>query len=501
MPTADPASQPALVRGLTLTHAICLVVGTVIGAGVFLKAAVMAQDVGSPLLVLAAWTLAGLLSLAGALTYAELAALMPHAGGEYVFLREAYGRAPAFLFGWMRMAVAATGAIAGLAVGLATFLSALVPLDAVWAERTFQLLGQTVTWQFGMRQAVAVGVILLLSAINCAGVSMSGHVQTFMTGLKVLGIGLVVGGVFLFSGEARWDNLAAPSGGGEWAGFAAFGSAMLAALWGYDGWNQMPMVAGEVHRPERNVARALVGGMAAIILIYCLTNLAYFYALPFQEVVTANSTLHRDAPPVAAKAAETFLGGLGGRLVAVVFVLSALGALNGCILMSSRVPYAMARDGLFFSRLAQVSDTTRVPVLSIAVQAVWASLLALSGTFDQLTDCVVFASWLFYALVASSVFVLRRKLRHVARPYRTPGYPFVPAVFVLVAVWLVLNTMQTRPVESAAGLALIAAGLPLYAYLFGRRARRVGVAGALDMEPRIDTNGHEYTRISKGDGD
>jgi basic amino acid/polyamine antiporter, APA family len=469
--TKDPDAQPALVRGLTLTHASCLVVGTVIGAGVFLKAAVMAQAVGSPALVLAAWVVAGLLSLAGALTYAELAALLPHAGGEYVFLREAYGRAPAFLFGWMRMVVGATGAIAGLAVGLATFLAALIPLDSVWAERTFHVLGQTVTWQFGMRQVVAVGVILLLSAVNCAGVRLSGHVQTFVTALKVLGIAMIIVGVFLFSEGARWENLASPAGGAGWVGLSAFGTAMLAALWGYDGWNQMPMVAGEVRNPERNLARALVGGTVVVMAIYCLANLAYFYALPFQDVVTSNSTLYRDAPPVAAKAAETFLGGLGARLVAVIFVLSTLGALNGVILMSARVPYAMARDGLFFARLATVSDGTRAPVISIVVQAVWASLLALSGTFDQLTDCVIFASWIFYGLVASSVFVLRRKMADAARPYRTPGYPVVPIFFLLAAAWLVLNTMQTRPLESAVGLALIALGLPFYAYFF--RLRRL----------------------------
>ncbi len=470
-PLSEQTSEQTLVRGLTLTHATCLVVGTVIGAGVFLKAAVMSQAVGSPVLVLAAWVVAGLLSLAGVLTYAELAALMPRAGGEYVFLREAYGKAPAFLFGWMRMAVAATGAIAGLAVGLATFLSALVPLDTVWAERTFVFLGQTVTWQFGTKQLVAVGVILLISAVNCAGVAVGGHIGTFVTGLKVLGICLIIGGVFLFSGDARVENLANPAGGGGWPGASLFGAALLAALWGYDGWNQVAMAAGEVRDPERNVPRALVGGVGAVMLIYCLANLAYFYALPFSEVVTSNSTQYRDALPVAAKAAGTFMGSFGPRLVAVIFVLSALGALHGVILLSARVPYAMARDGLLTSRLATVNATTRVPVLSIVLQGIWASVLALSGTFDQLTDCVVFVSWIFYGLVASSVFVLRRKLRDVPRPYRTPGYPVVPVVFLLAAAWLVINTLVARPLESAVGLGLIALGIPVYVYFSRRDAR------------------------------
>jgi APA family basic amino acid/polyamine antiporter len=464
-----PEAEPGLVRGLTLTHAFCLVVGTVIGAGVFLKAAVMSQTVGSPALVLAAWVGAGLLSLAGALTYAELAALLPHAGGEYVYLREAYGRAPAFLFGWMRLVVGATGANAALAVGLATFLSALVPLEGVWVERTFRFVGEDVTWRLGSQQAVAVGVILALSAVNCAGVAFGGRLHSAVTALKVGGIGLVVVGVFVLSESARWSHLLTPAGGARWAGASAFGAAMLAALWAYDGWNMMPMAAEEVRRPERNLALALVGGMLAVIVIYCLTNLAYFYALPFDEVVTSNSTAYRDAAPVAAKAAETFLGGLGARLVAAIFVLSTLGALNGCVLLGARVPYAMARDGLLFARLGDVSPRTRVPVLSIGVQAVWSSLLALSGTFDQLTDCVIFASWIFYGLVASSVFVLRRRMGDAVRPYRTPGYPVVPAVFLVVAAWLVVNTLYARPLESAVGLGLVACGMPLYGYFALRR--------------------------------
>ena len=282
-------------------------------------------------------------------------------------------------------------------------------------------------------------------------------------------------------------NLASPTGAGAWPGTAAFGTALLAALWGYEGWNQISMVAGEVKRPERNVPRALAIGMVAVILIYCSANLAYFYALPFAEVVTSNSTQYRDALPVATKAAQTFLGDLGTRMIPAVFVLSTLGALNGSILMCARVPYAMARDGLFFRRLGSVSVGTRAPVLSILVQAVWASLLAISGTFDQLTDCVIFASWIFYGLVASSVFVLRRRSPAAERAYRTPAFPFLPIVFLIVAGWLVVNTMQTRPVESAAGLILIASGLPLFLYFRASRARRTASAG--DEPPTAASEG------------
>jgi APA family basic amino acid/polyamine antiporter len=464
-------SEPQLVRGLTLTHTIALVVGTVIGTGVFLKAAVMAQAVGTPYLVLGAWLVAGLMCLAGALTYAELGALLPHAGGEYVYLRQAYGKLPAFLGGWMIVAVATGGGIASIAAGFATFLTVLLPLDAVWVERTFNLLGQTIHWQFGSRQIIAVGIILLVSAVNCAGVVLGGRIQSVLTALKVLSIVLLAGGVFAFSKGATFAHLATPADHGAWSGFTLFSAAVLAALWAYDGWNQMPMVAAEVKQPERNVPRALIAGLLLLIFLYCLANLAYLYALPFGEVANANSTNFRLAPPVATKAADTFLGPLGTQVVGVIFLVSALGALNGTILQHARVPYAMARDGLFFRSLGSLSESTRVPVVAIVVQAAWASILSMSGTYDQLTDCVVFATWIFFALVASSLFVLRRKMPHAPRPFRVPAYPLLPILFILVSAWLVLTTLYTRPVESMVGLLLIASGFPLYFFF---RARNRG---------------------------
>jgi APA family basic amino acid/polyamine antiporter len=247
---------------------------------------------------------------------------------------------------------------------------------------------------------------------------------------------------------------------------------MMAALWAYDGWNNMPMAAGEVQNPGRNIPRALILGMVAVTVVYCIANLAYFYALPFGEVITSSSTKYRDALPVATKAAQTFLGDYGGRIVSIAFILSALGALNGSILANARVPYAMARDGVFFSRMERLHPSSRVPVWAILIQAVWAAILALSGTFDQLTDYVIFASWIFYALVTSSVFVLRRRQPNLARPYRTIGYPWVPLVFVLVAIWLVVNSLFTRPVEAAIGLGLIVLGLPLYLYFRASKSRR-----------------------------
>lgn len=469
-----------LVRGLTLTDTTALVVGTVIGTGVFLKAAPMAQGVGSPSLVLLAWVAAGLLSLAGALTYAELGAMMPEAGGEYVYLRHSYGEAAAFLFGWQRFIVAGSASIASLGAGFAIFLSSFLPLNAVWARQDFTFLGQTINWQFGAKQIAAVLVILFLTGINCLTVAFGGKVQSLLTVLKIAGIAFVIFGVFFASHTASWANLATPADAPQWSGFALFGTAMLAALWGYDGWNNMPMAAGEVQQPGRNIPRALILGMVTVMAIYCLLNLAYFYALPFSEVVTSNSTQYRDALPVAGKAAQSFLGDFGGRFVSIVFVVSAFGALNGSILSNARVPYAMARDGMFFARMGALSRGTHVPVFGLIVQAFWSCVLALSGTFDQLTDCLLFASWIFYGLVTSAVFVLRRKLPNAERPYRTFGYPIVPLVFVLVALWLIINTLFTKPVESIVGLVLMALGLPLYLYFKARQKRGAKVIAAAD---------------------
>jgi len=459
---ATPATRE-LLRGLSLRDATALTL-SVIGTGVFLKTATMAQLVGSPSNVLLAWLAAGLLSLAGALTYAELGAMMPEAGGEYVFLREAYGDLPAYLFGWSSVMLIASGGLAAVSTALASFLASFVPLDAVWITRDFHLLGQVVHWRLGIQQLVAVAVILLFAAVNSRGVQTGGRVQWAATVAKVAGIAVIVFGAFFFSRTGSWDHLKMPvTEGVAPTGAGAFGAAMIAALWAYQGWSNVPMIAGEIEKPERNVPRALIYGMLIVIVVYLITNVAYFYALTFGEVMTSNSTAYRDALPVAAKAAQTF-SSYGAQIVSIAFVIAAIGALNAITMMNARVPFAMARDGLFFSSLGNLSPTSRVPVNAIWFQGIWACLLALSGTFDQITTSAIFGVWLFAAFVGSSLFVLRHKLPVAPRRYRTPGYPVVPALFVAVALWLVVNTLMANPVESAAGLVLIALGLPFYFY-------------------------------------
>ena len=263
-----------------------------------------------------------------------------------VYLRKSYGELAAFLYGWMRFVVAGSGSIAIFGVGFATFLSAIVPMTTVWAHTTYSFLGRTMQWQFGMTQVVAIAAILVFAIVNCLTVVVGGRVQTVLTILKVGGIAVVVFGIAVFSTSGDWAHLATPADSHS-GGLTAFGLAMLAALWAYDGWNNMPMAAGEVKDPGRNVPRALIGGMVAVMAIYCAANLAYFYALPWGDVLASNSTAHRDALPVATRAAQTAFGDGGGKLMSIAFVLSALGALNGATLTGARVPFAMARDGLF----------------------------------------------------------------------------------------------------------------------------------------------------------
>jgi APA family basic amino acid/polyamine antiporter len=478
--TAEASSEiegvtaKGLVRALSLRDALALVL-TVIGTGVFLKTAPMAQLVGSPTNVLLAWLAAGLLSLAGALTYAELGAMMPEAGGEYVFLREAYGNLPAFLFGWTSVMLIASGGLAAVATALASFFASFVSLNAVWMTRDFHLLGQDVHWRLGVQQLVAVAVILLFCGSNSRKVTVGGRVQWIATVAKLAGIAIIVLGGFVLSKLGSFQHLRTPPTSGiPHVGAGAFGAAMLAALWAYQGWSNVPMMAGEIEKPERNVPRALIYGMLLVILVYLVTNLAYFYALPFSEILSSNSTPYRDALPVAAKAAQTF-SKFGAQIVSLAFIIAAIGALNGITMMNARVPFAMASDHLFFKPLAKLSPTSRVPVNAVWFQGIWACVLALSGTFDQITTSVIFAVWLFTALVGTTLFVLRRKLPAAPRRYRAIGYPVIPALFVLVAVWLVGNSFVATPVESAAGLLLIAIGLPFYLY-FQSGASRIADA-------------------------
>jgi basic amino acid/polyamine antiporter, APA family len=462
-------------RDLNLVHATSLVVGVIIGTGIFLKAASMAQAVGTPALVLAAWVAAGVVAILGALCFAELGGLLPHAGGEYVYLRTAYGEVPGFLFACNAF-VLGGAAVAAYGAAVAIFVSDIHRFDARGYAHTLHLFGAAWQLEFGVRQLIAVAVIAVFALINCLGVMLGGRVQTVLTATKVAAVLAVAAGVFFFGDTHDWSNLQAPAGQAS-GGLAGFGGAMFAALWAYSGWQFLPMAAAEVREPQRNLPRAIVGGTLLVLGLYVAVNAAYLYALPFWEVASANSTAYPDAPSVAARAAQTFLGGRAAPIAALIFLISTIGSLNGVILAAARVPFAAARDGLFFAPFGQLSPKSRVPVTSLVLLAVWGAVLAVSGTFDQLTDMAVMSYALFWIPVSLSVIVLRHKLPHAPRPFRVPGYPLVPLLFALVMVGIVVSALLTAPRASIAALLLIALGLPLYP-LFRRSAARVRLARA-----------------------
>jgi APA family basic amino acid/polyamine antiporter len=473
----DPILQPR--RDLNLAAATSLVVGICIGTGVFLKSAAMAQAVGTPALVLAAWAAAGALAMLGALCFAELGALLPDAGGEYVYLRAAFGEIPGFLYACNSF-VLGGASIAAYGAAVAIFISDIHPLTARWVGTTVQLFGHVFTLEFGPRQLLAVAVITLFTAINCAGVMLGGRVQTLLTAAKVVSILAVAAGVFLFSGVHDTANLHAPPGGVDGGGLAGFGAAMFSALWAYSGWQYLPMAAGEVQDPRRNLPRAIIGGSLLVLGIYLLINTAYLFALPFWQVASANSTAYPDAPSVAARAVQSFLGTRAAPVAALIFLLSAAGSLNGTILTRARVSYASASDGLFFAPFARLGPRTRVPLVSLVVMGVWAALLAATGSFDQLTNMAVMSYALFWIPVVLGVLVLRRRMPDAPRPYRLPGGPLAPLLFVLVMIWIVASALITTPRESITTIVLILLGLPLYPLFRGSSAR---VAAALTGSP------------------
>jgi basic amino acid/polyamine antiporter, APA family len=458
------AGNAGLVRGLGLMAAAAVVIGDVIGTGVFLKARVMTCNVGTPGLVVTVWVVAGLLSLAGALTYAELAAMMPRAGGEYVFIRQAYGSLLSFLYGWTRFFVASTGAIASLAAGFAIFINVLTGGALQAHGFTFDLFGYhpLVTGQ----QGVAIAAVLLVTIVNCTTVAVSGRIAFILTVFKialVLGIGL--GAMLLADGS--WAHFALSNEGGACEGVAAaarggmagFGAAMLGAMWAYNGWNEVTYVAEEVKDPRRNLPLALIGGIGVIASLYIFVNVAYFYVLTPTEVAAVPAS-----SAVATEVITRILGSGAAILMAGVLAMSIFGALQIATLVCARVPYAMARDGMFFRGLARVSHTTHVPIRALVAQGAWAVILVLSGSYDTLTDYATFSILIFVALGAGSVFVFRRQLPDADRAYRTWGYPFVPALFLLVVGWLLVNTVLTTPGRAVAGLVLMAVGLPFFWY-------------------------------------
>ncbi|HBL25330.1 MAG TPA: amino acid permease [Acidobacteria bacterium] len=462
-PVPSAAPDDRLVRGLGAWDAALLTVGSVVGTGIFLTTSDMAKVLPHGGLLLCVWIAGGLLTLAGALTYAELGVMFPHAGGLYHYLKEAYGPLCGFLYGWIAFLVIMSGGIATIAVGFGQYLASFVPALAqtAWGLQVPGLPALQVT---GV-QLAAVAAILVLTAVNHLGLEEGAWVQNVLTVLKVGSI-LVFGVLgLLVQAPARAPEVVAAAAAPDLlsgAFLAAFGFAMISVLWTYDGWYGLTCSAGEVRDPARNLPRGLILGTLAVILLYVLLNLAYLRALPAAAM--------GGEPRIAEAAALRLFGDGGARLLSLAVLVSAFGCLSSTILYSSRLYLPMAADGLFFRSLARVHPRFRIPVRSLWAQSGWAVLLALSGTYAQLYTYVVFASVVFHAATAAAVFVFRRTRPGLPRPYRTWGYPVIPALFILACLLLIGNTLWASPRESLLGLALLVLGLPAYAWFRRRRA-------------------------------
>ncbi len=435
-PALDGASGRSLDRTLGFRDLVLIVIGTVIGSGIFIvPATVLAQSGGSLGIAALVWLSAGILSLLGALTYGELGAASPDAGGLYVYIRDAFGPLSAFLYGWTAFFVISTGSVATLAVAFTGYL------------------GQFIDVSPAMAKVIAVLLIAVIAAVNIRGARQGSNVQNWSTGLKVLAIvgmsvALLVRGHGFAGVHQLWPTTFTPSL------VSGVGLSMISVLWAYEGWQYVTFSAGEARDAQRTFPRAIVIGTSVLIAIYLLANVAYVAALGPSSVQTSTR--------VASDAVSALFGPTAGKLIAAVILVSIFSAANGITLTAPRLYYAMARDGVFFQKLAEVHARYRTPAYSILAGSVWAALLAVTGTFEQLLTYVVFAGWIFYGLGAVSIFVYRRRAPDAPRPFRVPGYPLTPILFVVAAAAIVLNTMFTQPGRALVGLGAVLVGIPAY---------------------------------------
>jgi APA family basic amino acid/polyamine antiporter len=483
------STTPGLLPSLGLFTTIMMVVGGVIGSGIFRKPGVMASQLGSPELLLGVWLLAGIITLFGALTNAEVASVIPETGGQYIYFERLYGPFTAYLYGWAVFAVMQTGSIAAVAYVFAEYAGEFVHLpefSASVAAWTLHLpfIGDVAPLKDIGIKALAAAVIILLTAINYIGVKFGGLVQNIFTIAKVSAMAALMLGAFLLPTGGKFANLTTPSAAIHLQGLALFlgiAKAIQGAFWAYDGWNKLTYIAGEVKEPQRNIPRGLFLGMLIVTAIYMLMNIAYSYVLPID--VMSKCKL------VAADVAEKCFTG-GGRWIALGVMLSTFGTANATILASARVYFSMAHRNVFPRFLGRAHPRFHTPGASLVIQGLWSVLLLFSGTFDTLTDTLIFVSWIFYAAGAYGVFILRRKEPNAPRPYQVPGYPYVPWIFIVFSVLYLALTIYNDIVDynsaiaagkhaiinSALGAALVLIGTPIYFFFRSRRDPAANVA-------------------------
>ncbi|HJZ81404.1 MAG TPA: amino acid permease [Pyrinomonadaceae bacterium] len=443
--TQRHADPPTLERTLGLRDLIFLIIGSVIGSGIFIvPSAVLRQTNGSISLAMLVWLAGGILSLLGALTYGELSATSPQAGGLYIFIRDGFGRLPSFLYGWTLFFVISSGSVATLAVAFSSYLGEIIPLSPLTGK------------------LAAISMIVVVTIVNVLGTRKSANLQAWTTATKVIAILLMCAMLLALGRGLNGVSLGIANPGAKSLA-SGIGLAMIGVLWAYEGWQYVTFSAGETINAQRNFPRALLIGSAALIGIYLLANLAYLAALgPVKAAATSS---------VAASAVTAVMGGPAAKLVAVAILISIFSATNGITLTAPRVYYAMARDEVFFHHLARVHPRFRTPAFAVVASSGWAILLAATGTFEQLLTYVVFTGWLFYALGAASIFVYRRRAEPDESGYRVPGYPLTPLLFIGAATALVVNTVFTQFNRAAIGLGIVILGVPAY-FLWRRRGGR-----------------------------
>ncbi len=459
-------AAPGLLRRMGLLDSTFLVIGAVLGSGIFMTTGLINAKVPSPALVLLVFAVGGVITLSGALSFAELGAMYPQAGGQYVYLREAYGRSSGFFFGWIFFWVIQCGGIAALAVGFADYAGLF--LGGAFGRPLLSVTLAGLTWSLSPEQVLAVAAILGLTLVNSLGIRIGTVVQNTMTIIRLASVAVfVLGGLAVLALRPGGLALGRFAPGGGSTSLAGFGLALVAVLWAYDGWYSVSCTAEEVANPKRNIPLSLLLGTFSVALIYLLMNVVYFLALPAGRVAGVER--------IGEAAAVELFGPRGGYVLSGLIALAIFGCLSANMLFCPRVNFAMARDGLFFSGLERVHPRFRVPTRAIVAQAAWSSLLCLSGKFQALIEYVVFALVLFFAASGLAVIVLRRRRPELERPYRAWGYPVLPALFVLMNLAVFLNQIVSQPRQSAAGVLLLLLGWP--AYLFWKaRTKRAGEA-------------------------
>jgi APA family basic amino acid/polyamine antiporter len=450
--------EPKLVRQIGLFDAVMIMVGMVIGSGIFLSTGMIASSIPSAGLILLAWVVGGLLTLAGAFTYAELGAAMPEAGGQYIYINKAYGELAAFLFGWIFFFAYMTGGIASLALALAEYLAYFIPFLSM--DNVLLSLGWG-RFTLSAGHLLGIGSVALFTWINFRGVGLGKTVQNILTIIKIGTILVFVFFAFSIGRIQPMDLMALPQSMSFGQMVTGFVVALVAVSWAFDGWNNINFVAGEIINPQRNLTLTLIFGTLIITVVYVLINIVYLMSMPVEEM----AGVYR----VAEVSATALLGNRAAVFISAAVLISVLGALNAAVLAGARVYYAMAKDGLFFSSAARVHPRYKTPGFALLIQAIWTCVLLLSGNLEQVVTYTIFIAVVFWIVAAASLFTLRKKVPDLPRPYKAWGYPVVPILFIVASAGILLNTLLEKPVESIAGLGLLVIGIPAYFFWRSRR--------------------------------